>query len=274
MAGLMDKLFNSGARNQQPQQQPDRGPGGIPQGTGVAPNGTSSVAPNGTNPTNGQDQNSNTQQQQQENKSPLEEFHKLWEPVTGPDGKPASTTKEPLFNVDPKQVMEAASKTDFKSVATAEELAKVAAGGQDGVAAMMDIMQKLATNVYANAAVAATKIAESGITKALSQAEQRLPQVIRQQQFGDSLVTKNPALQDPAVRPIIESVKAQMTQKYPNATPSELQEMAERYMQAAADAFNPAKQEELRRQQQQAAKENENWDIYFGQQSGGGGFNF
>lgn len=271
MAGLMDKLFGTGARTTQQQQPP--GPAGMPAGSGMAPNGTTTVAPNGVTPTV-PPQNPDQQQQQQENKSPLSEFEKLWEPATGPDGKPLQVTSDPLYQVDAQKVMQEAQKVDFRKVATPEQLQKVAAGGQDGVAAMMEIMQSVASSVYGSAALAATKIAEQGITKALSQAEQRLPSVIRQQQFGETLTQKNPALKDPAVVPMIELVSRQLSQKYPNASSQELAEMAERYMQAAADAFNPIKQRELQQQQQQQQKENENWDVFFGENSGGSPFSF
>lgn len=271
MAGLMDKLFGTGARPQQQQQPP--GPGGIPHNTGMAPQGTTTVAANGVTPTV-PPRDPAVVSGSEANKSPLSEFEKLWEPATGPDGKPLQVTADPLYQVDAQKVMQEAQKVDFRKVATPEQLQKVSAGGQEGVAAMMEIMQSVASSVYGSAALAATTIAERGITKALSQAEQRLPGMIRQQSFNESLANKNPALHDPAVKPMIEMLSKQLGQKYPNATAEELTGMAERYMQAAADAFNPAKQVEAQKQQQQQQKENDNWDVFFGQQAGGSPFNF
>lgn len=277
---LMDKFFGSGAKHASAPNTAVPGgpntqainPGGIPNNTGVGSSATGAADANGVIPPGAQNPaaGANTDT----NKSPLSEFNKLWEPATGPDGKPVQVTKDPLFNVDPKQVMEAAQKTDFRSVATPEQLQKMAAGGQEGIAAMMDVFQAMSASVYANAAVAATKIAESGITKALSQAEGRLPSIIRQQQFGESLAQKNPALQDPAVQPMIKMLEQQFAQKYPNANSAELTDMAQRYMLGVSEAFNPAKQQALTDQQKQVEKENNNWDIFFDQQPGGGGFTF
>jgi hypothetical protein len=273
---IMDKFFGSGAKHASAPgtaQMPT--PGNIPQGAGAAQGGTTGTAPNGVTPGIAGGAPAGGAEQTQ-NKSPFAEFEKLWEPATGADGKPVQVTPEPLYKVDPKTVMEAAQRTDFKSVVTPEQLQKMQAGGQEGIAAMMDAFQAMSASVYANAAVAATKIAESGITKALSQAESRLPGMIRQQQFGESLATKNPALKNPAVQPMVDMLRNQMSQKYPNATSAELQEMAERYMLSAANAFNPAANPENKQQQEREGiqKENDNWDIFFGQQSGGGGFSF
>ena len=267
MAGLMDVFFGSGAKHAPAPNAPvPPTPGNIPQNTGVAQPGNTTAAPNGTNPTNG---DPNQQQQQQENKSPLDAFSKLWEAPTDAEGKPIQQTNTPLYNVDPKQVMDAAGKIDFKSVATPDQLAKIVAGGQEGVAAMMDIMNAMSQHVYANAAVAATKIAESGITRALSQAEQRLPGKIRDQQISEGLASKNPALLDPAVRPMVDMMRNQFAQKYPNATAAELQSMAEDYLTKVGDVFNPTKTQQAQQQQQRQNAADSEWDKFFDTGSSG-----
>lgn len=258
---IMDKLFGSGARhngqNNQPQNLPT--PGNVPPNTGMAAPGNNGVAPNGVTPSIPP----NSQQTTEAPKSPFAEFEKLWEPATGPDGKPLQVTKEPLYNVDPKQVMEAAQRTDFRSVASKEQLEKMAAGGADGIAAMMDVMQAMSASVYANAAVAATKIAEQGISKAMSQAESRLPGVIRNQQLSESLVKNNPALQDPAVRPLVDLVRNQFAQKFPNATSAELESMANDYMLKAGSAFNPTAQKQQQQEEQRQQAAGSEWDKFF-----------
>lgn len=272
MAGLMDVFFGSGAKhapapNTSVPVAPT--PGNIPQNTGTAQPGNGNAAPNGTNPTNGPQAQ---QQNDEQNKSPLDAFSKLWEAPTNEKGEPIQQTNTPLYNVDTKQVMDAAGKIDFKSVATPDQLAKIVAGGQEGVAAMMDIMNTMSQHVYANAAVAATKIAESGITRALSQAEQRLPGKIRDQQINEGLTSKNPALLDPAVRPLVDMVRNQFAQKYPTATANELQAMAEDYMTKAGSVFNPTQMQQQQQQQQRQTERDSEWDKFF--DTGNSGFTF
>lgn len=272
MAGLMDKFFGSGAKHNG-QQVPMPTPGNIPQGAGVTQQGTAAVASNGVTPSFPTDQQSQQANQDQQSKSPFAEFEKLWEPVTGPDGKPVQVTTDPLYTVDQNKVLEAARKTDFKSAVTQEQMAKINAGGPEAMQVMLDVMQTMAQLAYANSAVASTRIAEQGITKAMSQAESRLPGVIRQQAFGEGLAQKNPALQNPAVAPLVEMTRKQFAQKYPNATVAELETLTLDYMSKVSEAFNPAKQAAQAAEALAAQKANDNWDVFFGEQPGASPFN-
>jgi hypothetical protein len=265
--GFIDRMFGSGARHANAPQAPVPAAytpptqGNMPEGSGVGAPGTGTTAANGTNPTNGQGATGGNADQ---NKSPFAEFEKLWEPVTGPDGKPVVVTNDPLYTVDNNKVLEAARKTDFKSFVTQEHIAAMQKGGSEAVAAMLDAMQAMSQATYANAAVAATKIAEQGITKALSQAEGRLPGLIRNQQVSESLIQNNPALKNPAVAPLVEMARNQFIQKNPTATPAEIQESVNRYFMEVSNAFNPTARQEAQRQQEAVQKQGSEWDRFFG----------
>lgn len=251
MSGIMEKFFGKAPNTTINPNIPTAG--NVPNGTGIGSPATETSAANGVIPANTGNDSANT-----EVKPPLAEFGNLWNNI-GSDGKPVTPViPEPLYKVDPKQLMDIAGATDFKSVVTPEVLAAMVAGGEKGVAAAMEAMQKMSQAVYANSAVAATKIAEAGITKAAQQFEARLPAIVRNQSVADSLSQKNPALRDPAVVPIVEMIRNQMSQKYPNATAQELQDQAERYFLAAGEAFKPAQV-----QQEAKVSPNEDWDTFF-----------
>lgn len=239
MSGIMEKLFGprpnmqpQGQQGNQQNQMPT--PGNIPQGTGMGSQGNSVTAPNGTTPTVNP-QTGLPEAKQEE--SPFAPYAKLWDTknADGTDPKPA----DPLYKIDEAQIMGIASKTDFKSVATPEMMAVMAKGGEAGLSMMMEVMQKMSQLTYANAAVAATKIAESGITRALAAQEAKLPNLIRTQSVAESMAAKNPALRDPAVQPVVQLIREQMAQKYPNASQSELQTQAETYFLSLGTAFAP-----------------------------------
>ena len=79
-------------------------------------------------------------------------FADLWKPVEG-------QTPEQLFpNIDPAKLMEAAKKTDFAKVITDEQRQAIIAGGQDAVAAFTGAMNSVAQAVYANSALATTRL--------------------------------------------------------------------------------------------------------------------
>jgi hypothetical protein len=66
-----------------------------------------------------------------------------------------------------------------------------------------------------------------------------LPQHIKQQQVSTTMRDSNPIFSNPAVQPIISALEIQMTQKYPNATPTEITSMAKQYVEALGTAFTP-----------------------------------
>lgn len=238
------------SRNPNLQAPVNTGPGQIPEGTGTGTGGNAATAANGVTPTLNPDTGTEA------SKSPFAEFEKLWEtPTVDPTKGP-----EPLYKIDPNQIMSIANKTDFKGLITKEQRAAMATGGQAGMEAMLDAIQTVGSNIYANAAVAATKIAESGIVRSQKDFEGKLPSFIKNQNLSESLGTKNPALNDPAVAPLVGLVKNQMSQKYPNASAAELQSMAEKYLLAAGNAFAP--QADTSSQQQQGSA-GEDWEAFF-----------
>lgn len=231
MAGIMESLF--GKKPEMPVTNPNAPtPGNIPVGAASGQQGVTegNVAANGVVPSG--------VQKEATAESPFKAFESLWE-TKNADGTPIKKPDDPLYKVDPKQLMDIAHATDFKSAVSKETIAAIVAGGQGGVEAMMEAMQKMSATVYANAAVAATKIAESGITRAMAAYEAKLPGQIRNQQLSESLSVKNPALRDPAVAPIVALIRNQMADKYPNASAAELQQQAEQYFLAAGNAFAP-----------------------------------
>lgn len=250
MAGIMETLF--GKKPDVPTTNPNLPTAGnIPVGAGSATQGqsTATTAANGVVPAGVVEKAA---------ESPFKQFESLWE-TKNADGTPINKPDEPLYKVDPAQLMDIAQKTDFKSFVDKETMAAMVAGGPGAVEAMMTAMQKMASGVYANAAVAATKIAESGITRALAAQEAKLPSVIRNQQLNESLSAKNPALRDPAIAPVVALIREQMAQKYPNASAAELQSQAEQYFLAAGNALAPQAIVETK----QTGSAGEDWDAYF-----------
>jgi hypothetical protein len=183
------------------------------------------VAPNGVIP----------KQEEKKDESPLAQFNSLWEPAKTP--APGSTPVS--FNADPAKLMEAAGKIDFAQVVTPALIADITAGGEKAAAALVQSLQKVAQTVYAQSAFASTKIAEKAVADARTSFEASLPSLVRKQGLGESLAQDNPALNSPAVRPIIEAIQTQLATKYPNATETELLGMAKEYMSAASNAMSP-----------------------------------
>lgn len=186
--------------------------------------------------------------------SPLDKFSKLWEPTTTPtvDG----TLPANMFaGADPTKMLEAARKVDFAKSIPPEVLAKITAGGPDAAAAFAQAINDVAQRSYAQSSFASTKIVEAALAKFQEGLDSRLPSQIKKHQVSDSIRDSNPALQHPAAAPIMEAMQAQLTVKYPNATVSEIQDMASQYLTAFNSVANPPKVEK--------APVSENWDKFF-----------
>jgi hypothetical protein len=169
--------------------------------------------------------------------SPLVEFKDLWQPTPADPNAP----KNPPQGVSPEKLMEAASKVDFSKVLDQESLAKIAAGGQEAVIALSTLLNKTAQQVYGQSMVVTSRIVDQAVQEATARFAASVPSLVRNQSVNENLFAKNPALQDPAVAPVVQAIQSQLAEKYPKATSLELVAMAERILSGAAEKFAPQK---------------------------------
>ena len=201
------------------------------------------TAPNGVVPANSSGE------------SPLDKFKDLWQPVQTDPNAP-----KPAGPVTAEQIMEAAGKVDFSKVLAQDDLAKIAAGGQDAVVALTSILNKTMQTSYGHSALAATKLVEQAVSQAEDRFASRLPSLINQQSSKNALLGDNPAFKNPAVSPIVEIIHSQLTEKFPTATPTEIAQMAKEMMAGAAQVFNPNQNQEVASKSKQ--KQGEDWSSY------------
>ena len=175
-------------------------------------------------------------------KSPLDNYSKIWDTNTI---KPV----EPLFNVDPNKMMEAASAIDFSSVITPDLQARINAGGDDANKANMEVMNKIAQTVYAQSAVTTTKLVEQAVNKAREQFTASIPDIIKGQTTSDLLRNENPVFNNPAISPVLKSLESQIRIKNPTLNAQEIASMAKDYFldmsSTVQTALNPPKDTDL-----------------------------
>lgn len=187
--------------------------------------------------------------------SPLDQFSKLWEPATTAGVDP--TLPANMFaGTDPAKMLEAARKVDFAKNVDPAVLAKITAGGPDAAAAFAQAMNDIGQRAYAQSSFAATKIVETALEKFQQGLDARLPNQVKSFQVSEALKQSNPALTHPAAAPIMEALQAQMTVKYPNATVSEINDLASQYLTQFGAAFAPPKAAP-------ATPASEDWDKFF-----------
>lgn len=198
----------------QPTQQPA-------QNTGTAPNGVVPAQPAATTPSPDAPQ--------------LDTFSALWQPEQNPQ------PNQPLIQIDPKALADAARKTDFTKMISQEQLTAIGAGGEGAMQAFAQAMNSVAQGVYAQSAFAATKIAEQAVERASARFTSEIPAHVKKLQVSENLRSENPALSHPAASPILGAIESQLTMKHPQASSAEISKMAKQYLDNFASAINKPK---------------------------------
>lgn len=168
--------------------------------------------------------------------SPFEAFKDIWQT---PDNTDPNASQAIFSNLDPKKLMESARQVDFTKTIAPESLQKIQAGGPEAVAAFAQAMNNVAQTVYAQSAVATTKIVEQALGKAQERIDNQLPSMVTRLTANQNLVAENPLIRNPAISPIVEALQMKLQMKNPNATPAELNQQVNAYLGELAKSFGP-----------------------------------
>lgn len=227
MAGFFNSVVGNmfGGPNNPPQQGQQATPGNIPVENTNPPHPTNPMAPAGTvAATEGV-------------KSPLDQFKDMWK--NDPTKKPKP--EEPIFNVDPSKVQEAAKQNDFLKAIPAELLEKIKAGGEESVPAMMAAMNMMSQKGFGDSATATASLITSALEKQQAKFEKIIEKVVGKQNLNAALSKSNPIFDHPAAAPMLEFMKNQVREKFPDMTVDEQAAKASEYLVSFAEAANPKK---------------------------------
>ena len=254
---IFDKLFGSAPASTPPQNLP---PGAAPgqQGPLQGTQATPQTAPNGMIPA--QDPNSPQGQETKPNvpATPLDPFKDVWQTTKAPEG---SENQGMFANLDPQKLMESARKVNFSGALTQENMQKIQAGGPEAIQALQESLNSVAQTVYAQSALATTKIVEQALGKQKEQYDASLPTLVKKFSANESLLSNNPLLQNPAIQPLVGALQEQLIRKNPNATSAEIQQQVTDYFAALGNTFAPKPASPSASQKK--AAEAEDWDKFF-----------
>ncbi len=166
--------------------------------------------------------------------SPLDQYKSLWDPV------PTSENAAPVAQkLDPAKLQEIVAKADFTKAITPEMKAAISAGGEEAQAALMSALNEVTRQAVVQSTLAANKMTEQAVKDAIDSQTKSLPDLIRSQATTNSLYAANPIFSNPAVKPVIEAVKAQLAAKNPTATSDELTAMSQQFVEALGESISP-----------------------------------
>lgn len=169
-------------------------------------------------------------------KPPMAEFSKLWENEPIKEGDQVT----PPAPLDAAAIQKALANSNFAASVAPDTMTQIAAGGEEAQAAFQAAMNQVAQQVMTQSILAGNKLSEKAIDTALAKQAATIPDLVRAQQATSHLSDTNPLFNNPAIKPVVEATKAQILQKYPEATPAQVTEMTQNYITEMGKAFQPA----------------------------------
>ncbi len=187
---------------------------------------------------------------------PLLKFDSLWHPNVDKDGKPIVEDKTPkpyLPAVDETKLNAMVAKMDFTRDISPEEWKAVSEGGENGIAAIASILNKVSRKSFLTAFQASSKLTEQGFHTAKERFTGEVPEHVRDL-ILDSELSADPIMKNPAFSPIVKTVKEQYLRKFPKASPAELNNAVKQYFQFLGKELNTPNKNQQTQETDNAAK--------------------
>lgn len=215
---MFDKFFGGLNSNQQPNQT-------------TQPNNTT-PANTGTDPAAGFTSPANSDNGVQQQGSALDRMQDFWK--TDDTSKP--TGPQPVFNLTPEKLSEIAMATDFSKQLPAEMIQKAQSGDPTAMAALLNTSAQLGFKASLDAT---TKM----INAAFAQREESfkndvLPNLVNQHFKSAAIEEANPIFKHPAAEPMLKGLRQQILSKFPNASASEVSQLAGEMLQEFASSIS------------------------------------
>jgi hypothetical protein len=169
--------------------------------------------------------------------SPLKNFDNLWQPTPVDPNAP-----KPVAGPSVEDILKAAGKIDFSKALNPEHLEALEKGGEGSGKALIALLNQAAQASYGQGAVTTSKLVADAVKAAREDVASTMPQTIKKQGARENLFKENPGFSNPAVAPIVDAVMAQIADKFPKASQSELESLAKNMLMGTADVLKPSQE--------------------------------
>lgn len=176
---------------------------------------------------------------------PMADLESLWQPNMDKDGKVIPDEVDDatyMPTLDNKKLQAMVDKMDFMSGLTKEEMDAVKAGGEDGLGAIANIVNRAGRTSFTRAFHASSKLAEQGFTRAQERFMKNIPGQVREMMVENGLNDAVGLTQNPMFKPLVSQVKTQFMKKFPKASPTEVNNGVKKYFDALELEFGKNKQ--------------------------------
>ena len=148
------------------------------------------------------------------------------------------TIADPYLNINTDEVKAIASKLQF--LTNSEQSSSLATKALSGdSSALMELINTGLQNVYAQAATINAKVAEQATRTGLERLQATIPSVVHSNLTKNQLSSVNPALDNPAIRPLVEQAMTSLAAQHPTWTPAQLSAQVNATFMDMAKLFSP-----------------------------------
>lgn len=176
----------------------------------------------------------------------LDAMSKVWQTPTNADGTPVAPQADPLsqtlFNFKPEDVTKAAGQLDFTASINPELFSQVAAGGDQAIAAMKEIINGAVRSSFVASTVNTGNLLNDGFGRHSKNIDAALPTRIKNYEVA-TRQSDDPVLSHPAVTPFLQSMKAMLRATNPGMSAEDIQSTAETYVSGLGQAVNMKSQQ-------------------------------
>lgn len=155
--------------------------------------------------------------------SPNAEFADLWTMNN------TQSNQAPNFKLNPQQLNQVTGNLNFAKSVNQDDLAKIVQGGEEAVGALVNVLNSVGREIFSTNAQFSSHMTEAGYNSAQQAIDRGLPNLVKKQFTQNELFQANPKLREPALQPLVMAIQSQIAQKYPNASPQEVNGMVDKY---------------------------------------------
>ena len=168
----------------------------------------------------------------------------LWEPTIGADGNPVVPNLPALgsginFNLDMGKLDTHFATVDFTKGIAPELFSSVAAGGDQALAALPQIINAAVRQAVLTSAQSTAQLVKGTVTNADSNIASLVQAEIKRMGLLNT-GQQNPVYSNPMYAPIVEMVQKQVLQKFPNASSEDLAKSVDNYFKKMGTDLNPS----------------------------------
>lgn len=179
--------------------------------------------------------NPNAKTEPQE-ESPMDQFADLFTMEEKKEGEEDNTPDpDNFFSYDPNKLQERVNKLNFAQMEGADELSQKALEGDPK--ALMQLINGVAQQTFYQAAEFSSNVANRTAKESYTRSSEKLPSSVRSLMAKDTMEGLKPQFKHKALQPIVSSVQSQIETKYPDASPKEVSDMVNKYMESVAKTF-------------------------------------